>query len=138
MQVMVECIRLPNITPTYIGPFSSVEDAQNWLLLPIEGWMDREVCPGKHRILDLVKPDRTRTYSESAVLDVVSRAKDEFRVQMARETQPFVVKGESPLGNVISGKIATIKELRLRFRIGLKEAKDIVEEWERTGEVTFD
>lgn len=122
----------------FFGPFPDFEAARVDNL--IESALN--YCDGIHTIRVIQEVNRDENWAKgvnlpSLIRTVLADSRAEMVLEMARESKPFAV--ESPVdGRRFAAKIATIKELRTRYPgLGLKNAKDIVDEWERTGEIFF-
>lgn len=146
MTVMVKCVRAPVEEPVFIGPFSTESEADDWLSLPTYGVSAGPIvdfCNGKHEIVTLVAPDRERKFSELAVRRAIQRAVEKQKsatiAELASKVRPFIGTTEGipsswpvTFDNLTGRKIATIKTLRMLYPgLGLKEAKDIVDGWQR-------
>lgn len=137
MAYIIECKYGESVD--FTGPFDSRKDAEVFLMLPIAGSFLH--CQRMHTIHELIVPD-AGTIDLSTVMRIVDEvkydAKQQVIAEIARKSPRF---GVGVNGNIetdfsilqqfgIVNPIATIKELRTRYPgLGLKEAKEIVEEW---------
>lgn len=139
MQYVIECRNPHNVENVdFTGPFASRSAAETFLLLPLSGGgLD---CQRTHTIHELIAPNED-SISFVTVMRVVheaqAKAKAEARLELARRTPAFVADNEGntetlpvTYENLTNYKIMTIKTLRDRFQIGLRESKEIVDDWQ--------
>lgn len=144
MAYIIECKYGESVD--YTGPFDSRKDAEVFLMLPLAGSFLH--CQRQHTIHELIVPD-AGTISLSTVMrivdDVKYDAKQEAISEIARRSTPFGIGNDGRIENDPSiirmygmvNPIATIKELRNRYPgLGLKEAKEIVEQWHADSDAT--
>lgn len=146
MRFFVKCepVYFEDETTFYVGPFDSEEDANAYLLMPVD--LGR-ICQRKHTILELYAPTAPNL-SLGQTLQLIRDVKYESSLtaaaDIARKADPFsMTKQGIPTDSEfvrrhgVENPILTIKELRTRYRgLGLKEAKEIVDEWHANSEAT--
>lgn len=125
----------------YYGPFPTESAAKAHI--SVEKALN--FCEGEHSIVQIREVESELNLTNWQVNSIIEDAKSRAVIEMARQSKPFVATWENDNTNIRVGitselghKIATIKELRNRYPgLGLKESKDIVDNWQEKGLVQF-
>jgi ribosomal protein L7/L12 len=121
----------------YWGPFSTESAAKSHVYAEDA----LRLCDGNHTIIEVTEPLRERELTDWQISSIIDTARGDIVRDIARKSTPFVANGEPSNFNIpqsVGYKIATIKELRKRYPgLTIKESKDIVDQWERDGKVSF-